>query len=372
MDMSTGKFVLSCLVITLFFTAQQLVQAQGCVAIRHFSTCDGNAHSSAILHKGDLLVSSSYRYFRSFRHFRGTEEEPDRIANSTEVVNYSHALDLGFSYGLMDRLYLSATLPLVYNKRSSLYEHGRTERHSTFSSGLADMRIGAGYWLLSEESHPLQNIALGLGVKIPTGDAAATDEFQNVGPNGEAEVRPVDQSIQPGDGGWGIILDFQGYQNITGDLSLYANGFYMLNPKETNGTRTYRETLSPILENESIMSVPDQFSVRGGLSYSLPVQGIGFALGVRYEGVPVEDIIGGSEGFRRPGTVFSVEPGVSYMKDRLSLNASVPVALSRNRPQSVTDIETEISTGQPRNGDAAFADYLINVGFSYRFGLLGE
>lgn len=347
---------------------QEALQAQGCVAIRHFSTCNGNSQSGAILQKGELQIGANYRYFESFRHFRGSEEEHDRITNNTEVINYSHAVDISGTYGLMDRLFATITLPLVYNERSSLYEHGRTERHSTFSSGLADMRLGVGYWLLPEASHPLQNIALGLGVKIPTGNAAATDEFQNVGPNGEAEVRPVDQSIQPGDGGWGIVLDFQGYQNIIQNLSLYASGFYMLNPQEISDTRTYRETLSPVLQNESLMSIPDQYSVRGGLNYGLPSIGVAASVGLRYEGVPVKDLIGGSEGFRRPGSVLSIEPGISYTKDRLSLNASLPFALARNRPQSVTDLETEIATGMPRNGDAAFADYLLNIGATWRFG----
>jgi hypothetical protein len=93
---------------------------------------------------------------------------------------------------------------------------------------------------------------------------------------------------------------------------------------------------------------------------------MGTSLGVRYEGVPVEDLIGESHGFRRPGSVFSVEPGLSYMIDRVSINVAVPMALIRDRPQSVTDLETQLLTGNPRNGDAAFADYLINVGVAYR------
>jgi hypothetical protein len=49
------------------------------------------------------------------------------------------------------------------------------------------------------------------------------------------------------------------------------------------------------------------------------------------------------------------------------LNLNVPFAVRRERPQSVTDLETQQITGEPRQGDAAFADYLINVGVSYRF-----
>ena len=340
--------------------------AQGCVAIRHFSAASGFDLSTALMNPGELTVGTSYRYFKSVRHFRGHEEEPDRVAGGTEVVNHAHAFDLNLSYALSHRAYVTLTLPFVANARSSLYEHGRSQRASTFSRGLADGRVGMGYWLLDPARHHHFNVALGLGLKLPTGSYHATDLFYNVGVEGRPEVRPVDQSIQPGDGGVGFAVDFQLYQHLTETLSWYAGGFYLFNPRETNGVRTFRETLSALLVNESIMSVPDQFAVRLGGSYALPVAGASTSLGVRYEGVPVEDLIGGSQGFRRPGTVFSVEPGVSYLVNDLSLNLSVPVALLRNRPQSVTDREIELATGTPRNGDAAFADYLINVGVTYR------
>lgn len=322
--------------------------------------------SAAIMNPGDLTIGTSYRYFKSFRHFSGREEHPDRVANNTEVINYAHALDLNVSYALSGRTYAIVTLPFVLNERSSLYEHGRNERHTSFSRGIADVRVGMGYWLLNPAAHANFNAAVGLGLKLPTGNYNATDIFYNVGVEGRPETRPVDQSIQPGDGGFGLTFDFQVYHQLTSALSWYGNGFYLVNPRETNGVRTFRETLSPILANESIMAVPDQFAVRAGFNYALPVEGAGASVGVRYEGVPVKDLVGGNGGFRRPGSVFSVEPGLSYMVNNLTLNLSAPIALIRERPQSVTDMETERLTGNPRRGDAAFADYLINVGISYR------
>ncbi len=353
-------FVLLCLFVT------NAMNAQGCVAIRHFSSCVGNNLENNLLNTGDIQLGMNYRYFESFRHFRGTEEEPDRVSNNTEVINYSHSWDFFLTYGISERLYASVTIPTVINVRSSLYEHGRTERRESFSRGLADIRLGVGYWLLNLEKNPNGNFALGLGLKIPTGNYNASDIFYNVGPEGSPQVRPVDQSIQPGDGGFGLTMDFQLYQKITTGLFTYAGGFYLINPRETNGIRTFRETLSPLLANESIMAVPDQFSIRGGLSYSIS-NTISASLGTRYEGVPVKDLIGGNEGFRRPGNVLSIDPGISYMKNNISINLNVPFAVRRERPQSVTDRQTEILTGEPRLGDAAFADYLINFGISYRF-----
>lgn len=340
--------------------------AQGCVAIRHFSCAMGNALENNLFNQGEFQAGMNYRFFSSFRHFRGTEEEPDRVSNNTEVVNNSNSWDFSLSYGISTRWYAGITVPMVINERSSLYEHGRNERNATYSRGLGDIRIGAGYWLFDPIASPNLNIAIGASIKLPTGSYNATDIFYNVGPQGSPQVRPVDQSIQPGDGGFGFVIDFQYYQKLANNLYSYGGGFYLFNPRNTNGTRTFRETLSPILQNEAIMSVPDQFSLRSGLSYAMLPE-LSTSLGARFEGVTVKDVLGESDGFRRPGNVLSIEPGVAWMHNRIALNLSVPIALRRERPQSVTDLETEMITGMPRAGDAAFADYLINFGISYRF-----
>tara|TARA_R110000765_G_scaffold97995_2_gene184210 strand:- start:1103 stop:2248 length:1146 start_codon:yes stop_codon:yes gene_type:complete len=341
------------------------LNAQGCVAIRHFSSCVGNSLENNVLNKGDIQLGMNYRYFKSFRHFRGTEEEPDRVTSNTEVINNSHSTDFFLTYGISQRLYTSITLPTVFNSRSSLYEHGRKERNTTFSRGLGDIRLGLGYWLFDLETHKNGNLAIGMGFKLPTGNYNASDIFYNVGPNDGPQTRPVDQSIQPGDGGFGFTLDFQLYQKIANGLFSYASGFYLLNPRETNGIRTFRETLSPLLENEAIMAVPDQYSIRTGISYSITPT-LSSSIGARFDCVPVRDLIGGNNGFRRPGSVLSIDPGIAYNKSNFSFNLNIPFAVRRERPQSITDIQTENSTGSSRQGDAAFADYVINFGVSYR------
>ena len=164
--------------LALFFLFSYYhASAQGCVAIRHFSSCVGSSLENNLLGTVVLQIGMNYRYFRSFRHFRGTEEEPDRLANNTEVVNNAHAWDFFLTYGISERLYTSITIPTVINTRSSLYEHGREERNTTFSRGIADIRLGLGYWLFDLEKSPDGNIALGLGVKLPTGNYNASDIF---------------------------------------------------------------------------------------------------------------------------------------------------------------------------------------------------
>ncbi len=337
---------------------------QGCVSIRNFGSSSEN-FSQQNRNKGDIELGVNYRYFRSFRHFKGTEENPDRIANETEVINNSNNWEYTFSYWLDKNNSLVIGVPTQINTRSSLYEHGRSERNLTASRGLGDMRIGLQHWM-KNKSEKKWNQSIGFFLKLPTGDFKATDIFYNVGVNGSPEVRPVDQSIQLGDGGFGFILTTQFIYELSENIFFSGNGFYLSNPRETNGTRTFRETLNSILNNERIMSVPDQFSTRVSVNFLLNGHRSMY-LGLRYEGVTIKDLIGGSSGFRRPGNILSLEPGFSYMINNLGFNLSVPMAVRRNRPQSVTDLETQNITGKFRNGDAAFADYLINFGVQYSF-----
>jgi hypothetical protein len=77
--------------------------------------------------------------------------------------------------------------------------------------------------------------------------------------------------------------------------------------------------------------------------------------------VPSLDVLGKSEGFRRPGYIISVEPGISYMNKKNTFALNLPIATTRNRTRSYSDLKYG---GQ---GDAAFADYFLSATYSHRF-----
>ena len=358
------RYLATCLLVFISLESY----SQGCVAIRSSGVCSME-HPMGDSVARAWQLNTSYRYFKSFRHFKGKEEQKERLVAQTEVINWQSTLDISVVRQFNQRWSVSFGLPLIYNDRSSLYEHGRTQRHVSSTSSIGDMRISASRWMLNPGKAAKGNFQLGLGVKLPTGAYRATDEFYNVGPEGTSEIRPVDQSIQPGDGGLGMITELNGFFNIAENLGSYANLYYLINPRETNGTRTYREVLSAALANEAIMSVSDQYMIRMGLNYDFTgrLNNLSLDAGGRIEGIPVNDLVGGSQGFRRPGYVVSLEPGVRYRLTKLNFFASVPVALSRNRTQSVTDKENSVLRNTFVQGDAAFADYSLNMGLSYRF-----
>ena len=115
---------------------------------------------------------------------------------------------------------------------SSLYEHGlvngtyvKRERNSTSSFGIGDIRFAAYRWMLDPAKSTKGNIQLGLGIKLPTGDYNYKDYFYNVGPNGTKELRPVDQSIQLGDGGTGFTFEVNAFYNFIENFGVYGNLF---------------------------------------------------------------------------------------------------------------------------------------------------
>lgn len=365
------------LAIAYTFISYAPVWSQGCVAVRHMSCAAPTGAGSADFFKqrtGHWQVSAGYRFFRSYKHFVGDQEQTQRVEQGTQVINISHALDLGLTYLVNQRLSFSVNLPIQYYDRSSLYEHyGNSvaqnpdqKRFHTGSQGIGDLRISGSYWLVNPVKLPKANLAVGLGVKLPTGNFRATDQFHRLDKEGKDYTveLPVDQSIQLGDGGVGVSVELQGYAQVTKGLTAYANGFYLFNPRETNGV-----VRNPVATSIDLVtgtfSVADQFAARVGLAQSIKaIPGLSVMLGGRLEGVPAIDAFGGSSGFRRPGYIISVEPGLSYMRHKTSVAATVPIAVYRNRITSYADRLDPLGL---KHGDAAFADYLVSINVSRWF-----
>lgn len=362
-----------CITLSILSLSAYNVNGQGCVAIKGSGASCMMAHTEPANTAGWQLTVGA-RYFKSFRHFSGKVENKDRLIQGTEVINHTATVDLALTRILNNRWSVMVDAPITSNARSSLYEHGlvngayvKKERHSTHSFGLGDIRIAAYRWMIDPAKQTKANVQLGLGIKLPTGDYKYQDYWYNVAPDGGKELRTVDQSIQLGDGGTGFTLEANTFYNFSKPVSFYASAFYLSNPREQNGVRTYRETLTPALANEDICSVPDQYMARAGFTYAFTSQkNFSLAAGARIEGIPTYDIIGGSGGFRRPGYAMSFEPALNYSFKKVNFSASVPVVFERNRVQSVTDKENSIKRGTFVRGDAAFADYVINIGCSFK------
>ena len=83
---------------------------------------------------------------------------------------------------------------------------------------------------------------------------------------------PVDQSIQLGDGGTGFTTELNAYYNFSKHFSAYSNLYYLVNPREQNGTLTSRggTPSAQVYKSRSfVMSVPDQYMIRVGANYTM-------------------------------------------------------------------------------------------------------
>ena len=97
--------------------------------------------------------------------------------------------------------------------------------------------------------------------------------------------------------------------------------------------------------------------------------GLSLSLGGRIDGVPVRDLLGGSDtSFRRPGYAVYVEPTVAVTMMRVpfalrghTFSLSVPVAVDQNRQASTLDMVSA------RHGGGDFARFLVFLGYTRRF-----
>jgi hypothetical protein len=350
------------IIFFLLVSASANVMAQGCVAVKNMSGCSLNWGGEE-QHKGWQL-SLNYRYFRSYKHFKGKEEQKERVREGTQVINNDNSINLGATYTFNSKWSTAIFIPYIFIDRSSLYEHlGNSletnpnhERFHTQSAGVGDIRAIAYYNALSKYRNGA--LLVGAGFKLPTGNYHVKDQFHTAD---GIVTKYVDQSIQLGDGGFGFIAEVDFNHKIAGAFQGYFNAMYMSNPRNTNGVLR-SATLTQDIPKSNEMSVPDQYMVRTGARAA--VNNFLFGLGGRVECVPVRDLIGKNEGFRRPGYIVSAEPSAFYHYGPHTFGLSFPVALERKRTQSVLDKERTLRSATRQNGDAAFADWLLSVTYA--------
>lgn len=365
---SIVKFLSISIFLFLVLLNYSNVFGQGCVAIRStggLCTMD-EQHPDSVLKEGEWLFNSNSRYYKSFRHFVGKQEQYQRIDQlHNNVINKVVTQDFTFTRVFNSRWSLAVDIPFADNSRSQLNQTPGT-RFSTHTFGLGDIRATGYYWLFNPEKAHNFNVQVGLGAKFATGGYNLQDYFLQK--DGTTRLLgPVDQSIQLGDGGTGVSLEINTFYNTSGKFGFYGNFYYLANPRDVNGTPRSLGTpaATAVAATGDVESVPDQYLVRAGASIML--KRVDFSLGVRDDCLPVHDLLGNSDGFRRPGYILSAEPGATWRFKNLALYAYVPIAILRDRTQSVPDIRQTSLTGNYTHGDAAFADYVVNIGLTCRF-----
>jgi len=281
----------------------------------------------------DLRPEDKWIFNITNRYFEASESyKEDKFFSDTLVKNKIFTMNISVLRLFRNGWSLSVSIPVAANSRWNGADHNGPlsyPKYTTRAFGLGDLRLTLYKWLLDPTRHKNGNIQAGLGLKLPTGDFKYQDYFHRKTSSGadSTVIAPVDQAIQLGDGGTGIIAEVNAFYSIGHRLNLYGQFFYLINPRDQNGTSNLKgrnPTPAQLTNKTTVMSVPDQYSIRGGANFHL--QKLVLNAGLRYENVPSDDLIGGNNGFRRVASITSFETGITYqMKNTLAfVSAGIP------------------------------------------------
>ena len=288
---------------------------------------------------GEWQIGLSTRNLVSNDHYRNGEEQVQRQTLQNYVTNRQNMVDLNISRTMTARLSLSVGIPYINSSwasrdprfpapaaRQEVEQNGR---------GLGDISASARYWLFDTKTRLTWNVAVGAGLKMPTGNSKAQDYFVDSTGNNPAQ-RYVNQSVQPGDGGWGITLETAAFKRFSRAM-VFGSGSYMMNPKNISDTPSLTLSRLPPGASPSAAqfdrlynSVPDQYVGRVGATVGL-FKGLAATVAWRIEGLPRYDLLGASNGFRRPGKAMFVEPGFSFSRGNHTFSFNVPIGYCSHR-----------------------------------------
>src|SRR5437660_785092 len=157
----------------------------------------------------------SVRELQSQTHYSLDVEQTQREELGTYVINRQRAVDFTVNHTFTERFSMSVGIPVVGASWSiptpTSPVPGPRAQQDAF--GLGDVSVSGRYWMFNTQTHRRGNVAVGVGVKMPTGKDDVQDTFPDRNGNNN-QRRFVDQSIQPGDGGWGLMLEVQGFKRV--------------------------------------------------------------------------------------------------------------------------------------------------------------
>jgi hypothetical protein len=334
----------NCVLPTLVFIALVIpagkLSGQGCILARSSSVSGGPESQGGYLSPGEFDFTIGLRHQYSFRHFVGDVEQTYRIQQGTQVENKINLLNFNLDYQLSRRYSVQIDAPLLLASRRS-----NNSPYTTTAQGVGDTIVSAQGWVWNPTENTKGNVAFSFGAMFPSGNDHVMNRVDKLDGKGPVNTL-VDYSIQPGSGGYGMVFGWQSFKNFGTTAQAYFNGSYIATPQNTNGI--VRSTAAkPLLQQ---VSISDQYLLEAGVAVPIrAVRGFSVTAGPRWEGVPARDLVGASDGFRRPGYAVSIETGFQYVRGRHLLTATIGKAIHRDRTVSYPD------SVYGAHGDAAFA-----------------
>jgi hypothetical protein len=334
--------------------------AQGCILARSPEQGGLPTGEGGVLEPGHFQITVGERHQFSYQHYVGDVYQEYRAQDHTQVENRINLITTNLTYQWTPRISFEIDAPWLFATRKS---QNSPVKYS--ATGLGDTILGANVWFRNPVKGPRNNFSVGLGVLMPTGndDVQNTYDSNTTGVGAPVEVTaPVDYSIQPGNGGWGMVTQWMGYERVGKSLTFYTDGDYIATQGGTNGVQR-GATLSTTAPLDNYVAISDQYLLEAGVEFPISkVKGLSATFGPRDEGVPAKNLFPNSnDGFRRPGFAVTAGPGGQYVRHHEILTAGVYKAVHRDRTVSHPD---EVYHS---HGDAAFAQYVWLASWTHRF-----
>lgn len=267
-------------------------------------------------------------------------------------VNKQNQLNFDATYAISRRLSFSLNVPVSVNSFAirRIPPGGQDYQWAeTRARGLGDISARANLWLFRPREGGDWNIGLSLGVKAPAGKAGVTDTIFG-------RTIPVDISVQPGDKAWAPILSAQTFKQFPW-VTAFGSATYVFNARNTTGVRQFFGLLGNP-NSRTLNSSTDQFVSQWGAAVRTKERWPVPIVAYRVSGVPVSDVFGPFDGFRRPGTIGAFEPGLSYPFGGNVVTVTVPIT---------TYVNIKDSPKSPRIEDATVPKYSFTLTWVRRF-----
>jgi hypothetical protein len=299
--------------------------------------------------------------FATNNEYTGGNLRTDLSAAGTEVTEGATVVDLQAVYGVTHQLSATLDAPVTLDYHWSTVLAGK--RYEDTARGLNDITLSGRYWLFNCNRHTDQNIAFDLGVRMPTGNANSQWPFPNSLGEDVAE-RAVFTGAQMGSGAWGIEVGMDGFKTFS-KFAIFGTGAYIFSLRGEDHTLALISAINPkgpaaIPANERFNATPDSYLVHAGVAVPLHVPrfpALSALFAGRLQGVPVGNVFGPTIGFRQPGYLFTLEPGLNYDTKLATYSISIPIRTAQN---------VESSLGYVRNSD--FTQTMVLVSVSFNFG----
>jgi hypothetical protein len=281
------------------------------------------------LQKGEWQIQGSFNRYDSDEYFTGSQMRSDLINADAAPKEGGTSLNFQGAYALNRNINLTADVPILLDTYWN-YPLGGSRREMK-TRGLGDAVIGGRVWLFNTEKNTKQNLALQLALRFPTGDS----NYQVPYPNAlgqDIQMKSAKADIQPGSGSFGLRLAAQGFHRFP-HFAVFGNALYLFSLKEQNDAYSIMSVLNPggpaaVQANKRYNATPDSYLYNVGASAPVPhLKGLALNLSSQMAGVPTFNVLTGSEGYRQPGYLVTLNPGLSMNTKFATYSLSVPVRI---------------------------------------------